>query len=85
MPATEQTWRESKLLHLVFGLSALGMLVATVWMLAADHRREWKDYRQKFEGIEAWTTASRTWAELTSSGTTTAMSWWTGGKVVMSS
>lgn len=59
MPATEQTWRESKLMHLVFGLSALGMLIATVWMLAADHRREWKDYRQKFEGIEAWTTSSR--------------------------
>jgi len=59
MPATEQTWRDSKLMHLVFGLSALGMLLATVWMLAVDHRREWKDYQKKFQGIEAWSTEAR--------------------------
>ena len=49
MPATEQTWRDSKLMHVVFGISALAMLVTTVWMLAADHRREWKDYQRKFQ------------------------------------
>ncbi len=59
MPATEQTWRDSKLLHVVFGLSAVAMLAATVWMLAVDHRREWKDYQRKFQGIEAWTTEAR--------------------------
>ena len=42
MPATEQTWRSQKLLHVVFGASALVMGVATVWMTAKDHNREWK-------------------------------------------
>ncbi|HEX3727151.1 MAG TPA: hypothetical protein VHV08_12945, partial [Pirellulales bacterium] len=59
MPATEQTWRDSKILHVVFGVSSLAMLGTTIWMLAADHRREWKDYQRKFQHIEAWTTQAR--------------------------
>lgn len=59
MPATEQTWRDSKLMHMIFGISALAMLITTIWMLAADHRREWKDYQRKFGRIEAWTTQAR--------------------------
>ena len=59
MPATEQTWRDSKLLHLVFGITSLAMLVCTIWMLAADHQREWKVYRRKFRDIEAWSAQSR--------------------------
>ena len=59
MPATEQTWRDSKLLHLVFGISSLAMLVTTLWMLAADHLREWKDVQRKFRDIETWTVQSR--------------------------
>ncbi|MCA9248221.1 MAG: c-type cytochrome, partial [Planctomycetales bacterium] len=45
MPATEQTWRNQKTLHVVFGLSSLAMLIATIWMFAKDHAREWKDYQ----------------------------------------
>lgn len=63
MPATEQTWRNQKLLHIVFGVSALAMLVSTVWMLAADHTREWKRYQRKFREVEAWTTQQRKAAE----------------------
>ncbi len=59
MPATEQTWRDSRLLHLIFGITALLMLVSTIWMLAADHRREWKTYQRKFQNIEAWSAQSR--------------------------
>jgi mono/diheme cytochrome c family protein len=59
MPATEQTWRDSKLLHVVFGISSLAMLITTIWMLAADHRREWKDYQRKFQQVETWTTQAR--------------------------
>src|ERR1041385_5437251 len=59
MPATEQTWRDSKLMHLVFGISSLAMLATTIWMLAADHRREWKDYQRKFQQVEVWTTQAR--------------------------
>jgi len=59
MPATEQTWRDQKLLHVVFGLSSLLMLVATIWMLAADHNREWKQYQRDFRDVETWTANSR--------------------------
>jgi cytochrome c2 len=59
MPATEQTWRDSKLMHLVFGISGLAMLATTIWMFAADHRREWKDYVRKFQEIETWTAEAR--------------------------
>jgi cbb3-type cytochrome oxidase cytochrome c subunit len=55
MPANEQTWRDQKLLHVVFGVTGLIMLGATVWMLAADHNREWKPYQRKFADIETAT------------------------------
>ena len=32
MPATEQTWRNLKILHVVFGLVAIVLLLATVLM-----------------------------------------------------
>lgn len=59
MPATESTWRDQKLLHIVFGVSALAMLIGTIWMFAADHRREWKTYQSKFRSIEAWSAQAR--------------------------
>ena len=52
MPATEQTWRDSKRMHVVFGISSLLMLVTTIWMLAADHRREWKHFQRTFRDVE---------------------------------
>jgi len=45
MPATEQTWRNQKLLHRVFGVSAFALLASTMWMFYADHNREWKPYQ----------------------------------------
>ncbi len=59
MPATEQTWRDSKLLHVIFGVSGVAMLVMTIWMLAADHNREWKPVQRKFREIEAWYTQAK--------------------------
>ena len=59
MPANEQQWRSPKLLHLVFGLTCLAMLGTTIWMLAADHLREWKNYQRKFRDVEAWVTQAR--------------------------
>lgn len=44
---------------MVFGLSGLAMLATTIWMLAADHRREWKDYVRTFQSIETWTAEAR--------------------------
>lgn len=45
MPATEQTWRDHKVLHILFGVSAVVMLLATLWMVAKDHNREWKRWQ----------------------------------------
>lgn len=65
MPANEQTWRDQKLLHIFFGVTGLAMLVGTIWMLAADHTREWKGYQRRFRDVEAWTTNVRLAAEKT--------------------
>ena len=53
MPATEQTWRNLKSLHVVFGVSALALLLTTVWLLAADHHREAKSLQKTFNVIES--------------------------------
>ncbi len=59
MPANEQTWRDLKLLHVVFAVSALGLLAATVWMLAVDHDRPWKKYARGFRELETWSAQAR--------------------------
>ncbi len=59
MPATESTWRSLKLMHIVFGVASVAMLITTVWMLAADHNRSWKQYQREFRDIETWTANAR--------------------------
>src|SRR6185295_16615106 len=59
MPATESTWRSLKRMHVVFGIASLAMLFTTIWMLADDHNRSWKNYQRKFRDIETWTNTSR--------------------------
>jgi cytochrome c2 len=59
MPATEATWRDLKLMHVVFGVSSLLMLATTIWMLADDHNRPWKAYQRQFQDIETWTAQAR--------------------------
>ena len=47
-------------MHVVFGLTSIGMLVTTVWMFAEDHIREWKSYQKVFyDRVEPVTTAYR--------------------------
>lgn len=60
MPANEQTWRDQKRMHIVFGITGLVMLVTTLWMFAADHDREWKEI-QRFgkRELEPWYIQSR--------------------------
>ncbi|MBL8827022.1 MAG: c-type cytochrome, partial [Planctomycetaceae bacterium] len=67
MPATEQTWRNLKTMHVVFGLASLGMLITTILMLAGDNVREWKAYQRQFRDIETWTAESRVTEEQTAS------------------
>lgn len=52
MPATEQTWRDTKLLHKIFAVSSVFMLVATIWMFVKDHSRPWKPYQHTIIHIE---------------------------------
>jgi hypothetical protein len=59
MPATEQTWRNLKVLHVVFGVVAILLLLATVLMLAIDHDRPWKKYQREFRALETWSAAAR--------------------------
>jgi cytochrome c551/c552 len=59
MPATEQTWRNLKILHVVFAVAALLLLLATVLMLTADHARPWKKYARGFRNLETWSAAAR--------------------------
>ncbi len=59
MPATEQTWYNQKVLHVVFAVSALVMALATFWMMAKDHNREWKSWQLADRKKEAWTLAAR--------------------------
>jgi biopolymer transport protein ExbB/TolQ len=52
MPATEETFRRQPTLHLVFAISSIAMLLATVWMVMADHLRPWKQVQREFQLIE---------------------------------
>ena len=65
MPATEQTWRSLKTLHVVFGASALAVLLTTVWMFAADHNREAKGLQKQFNAVETRTLEWRKTEQLT--------------------
>src|SRR5262245_19520832 len=67
MPATEKTWRDQLRMHVIFGISALVMLLGTIWMLAKDHNREWRKWQLAGRSREAWTLqAQLTQAEVTS-------------------
>jgi len=41
-------------MHVIFGVSTLVMAVATLWLLAKDHNREWKDWQLKDRKKDAW-------------------------------
>ena len=59
MPATEQTWWNLKLLHVVFAATAVALLVATVFVLTGDHNRPWKQYAREFRELETWNAQAR--------------------------
>ncbi len=42
-------------MHVLFGISALVMLGATIWMLAKDHNREWRKWQLDDRAREGWT------------------------------
>ncbi len=52
MPASEETYRSQPTLHLVFAISSIAMLLSTVWMVMADHLRQWKQVQRDFHVVE---------------------------------
>jgi cytochrome c551/c552 len=46
-------------MHVIFGVASLVMLVATVWMLAKDHLREWRSYGLNDRAKLHWTAAAQ--------------------------
>lgn len=42
-------------MHILFGISALVMLLGTIWMLAKDHNREWQKWQLADRSRERWT------------------------------
>ena len=63
MPATEQTWYDQKLLHVVFGVTSLIMLISVVWMIAQDHERPWKKHQREFRDMQRMQLGGRLRAE----------------------
>ena len=59
MPASEQTWYNQKVMHIVFGVSALVMTIATLWLLAKDHNRQWKGVQLENRKKSAWLIQAR--------------------------
>ena len=52
MPATEQTCYNMRRLHKVFAVSSVLLTLATIWMFARDHYREWKTIQRTSDRIE---------------------------------
>ena len=52
MPATEETYRSQSTLHVVFAVTSIGMTLAIVWMIMADHLRPWKQDQRQFQRVE---------------------------------
>src|SRR5580700_5132758 len=52
MPATEDYSRDVKKTHVVFAVTSIALLAVTVWMLSADHAREWHGYERTFDDIQ---------------------------------
>ena len=53
MPATDKFAYNLKKLHVIFALSCFGIFAATFWMMASDHRDEWREYQKIGFSIEA--------------------------------
>jgi cytochrome c551/c552 len=59
MPATDKTRYEMRRLHIVFAVTSVVLLVATVWMVAVDHARPWKQFQLRERALQQWTLGAR--------------------------
>ena len=51
MPTSDGYYYDQKRLGRIFLISSLGLLAATIWMLAEDHVKAWKGYQRQFNSI----------------------------------
>jgi len=60
MRSSDRTHYNLRRLHVVFAGSSLALVVATAWMIWADHDRPWKPYQRTYrQRIEPWWTERR--------------------------
>lgn len=60
MAEPDTTYFNLKRLHMVFAVASLALLAATVWMVVADHCRQWKRFQRTFrDEVEPWFTEAR--------------------------
>jgi mono/diheme cytochrome c family protein len=52
MAATDQTYRNQKMLDIVFALSCILMLLGTLWMFWQDYDRQFKHVQRDFRNVE---------------------------------
>ena len=52
MPASEETYRSQRRLHIVFGVSSVALVATTAWMILDDHMRPWKQVQREFQQVE---------------------------------
>src|SRR5262245_45613289 len=52
MAATDKTYREQKVLDIVFAVSCVLMLFSIVWMFVQDYNREFKHEQRVFRDVE---------------------------------
>ena len=51
MSLSDDTFYNFRRLHAIFAGSSLALLGATIWVLAADHCREWKRYQRTYSNV----------------------------------
>ena len=52
MAASDQHYRNQKILDIVFAVSCVLMLVSIIWMLYDDYTREFKTVQRKFRDVK---------------------------------
>src|SRR5260370_21574471 len=52
MAATDKTYREQRVLDIVFAVSCVLMLFSIVWMFVQDYNREFKHEQRTFRDVE---------------------------------
>ena len=64
MAATDQNYRSTKTLNLVFAVSSVLMFLSIIWMLVDDYQREFKVVQREFRDVETQLTLTQMLANM---------------------